>query len=61
MLTIEWGGVATADLKTLTINSKEGDTLVIAGLVLTNSLVVRAFAGTASVVNVSGYVNRITP
>ncbi len=61
VLTIEWGGVATADLKTLTINPLEGDTVVVAGLVLTGGLVIRAFAATASVINISGFVNRITP
>ena len=34
--------------------------MVVPGLVLTGSLVVKAFAGTANVLLVNGYVNRIT-
>jgi len=59
-LTVEWGGATVADQKILTINPKEGDTLVISGLILTGGLVVTAFAGSASKINISGYVNRIT-
>ena len=33
--------------------------MVVPGLVLTNSLVVKAFAATANVILINGYVNRI--
>ena len=59
-LTIEWG--ATSDderLTEVTIGAEAGWVLVIPGLLLSNSLVVKAFAGTANVINVNGYVNRI--
>ena len=59
-LTVEWG--ATSDderLTEVTIGAEAGWVLVIPGLLLTNSLVVKAFAGTPNVINVNGYVNRI--
>jgi hypothetical protein len=59
-LTVEFGGTTTAENIELTITGESGLTLVIPGLVLNNSLVVRAFAGTANVINISGYVNRIS-
>lgn len=60
-LTIEFGGVAAPDdLIEITIPAEDGLYLVVPGLTLTNSLVVRAFAATANVLSVNGYVNRIT-
>lgn len=63
-LTIEWGGVsAPDDLIEQTITAESGLVLVVAGLVIKGNatpLVVRAFAATANVVMVGGYVNRIT-
>ncbi len=60
-LTIEYGGVASPDdLIEQTIPAEGGLVLVLPGLLLTNSLVVRAFAATANVVMVGGYVNRVT-
>ena len=59
-LTIEWG--ATSDderLTEVTIGAEAGWVLVIPGLLLSNSLVVKAFAGTTNVININGYVNRI--
>lgn len=59
-LTIEWG--ATSDderLTEVTIGAEAGWVLVIPGLLLSNSKIVYAFAGTANVINVNGYVNRI--
>lgn len=62
-LTIEWGGVsAPDDLIEITIPAESGLTLVSPGLVLKGNatpLVVRAFAASANVVTVHGYVNRI--
>ena len=59
-LTVEFGGTAEKDQIELNIPGESGLVLVVPGLVLNNSLVVRAFAGTANVISVSGYVNRIS-
>ena len=63
-LTIEWGGTsAPDDLIEQTITAESGLILVVAGLVIVGNatpLVVRAFAASANVVMVGGYVNRIT-
>lgn len=59
-LTVEYGGTtANADHIELSIAPESGLVLVVPGLVLNNALVVRAFAGTANALNISGYVNRI--
>ena len=60
-LTIEFGGTTSPD-DTITVNIpfKSGLVLVIPGLTLTNSCVVKAFASAANVVTINGYVNRIT-
>lgn len=60
-LTLEFGGTAAPD-DHIEINiGAEGTGLVLVspGLILTNSLVVRAFAATANVITLTGYVNRI--
>jgi len=63
-LTIEWGGVsAPDDLIEFTVKAESGLYLIVPGLVLKGNatpLVVRAFAATADVVTILGYVNRIT-
>lgn len=63
-LTIEFGGTsAPDDLIEQTITAESGLLLVVAGLVIVGNatpLVVRAFAATANVVMIGGYVNRIT-
>lgn len=63
-LTIEWGGTSSPDdLIEQTITAESGLLLVVAGLVIVGNatpLVVRAFAATANVVMIGGYVNRIT-
>lgn len=60
-LTVEFGGTSAPDnLIEVTIPPEGGLVLVCPGLPLTNSLVVKAFAATASVVTIYGYVNRIT-
>lgn len=59
-LTLEYGGTATSDQIEVTIVAESGLLLVTPGLVLNNGLVVRAFAGTANVINLVGYVNRIS-
>jgi hypothetical protein len=60
-LTIEYGGVASPDdLTEVTITAEAGWVLVCPGLLLQNSLVIKAFAAAANVVMINGYVNRIT-
>ena len=61
-LTIEWGE-ATAPDGNIEINiGAEGTGLVLVspGILLQNSLVVKAFAATANVITLTGYVNRIS-
>ena len=60
-LTIEFGGTTSPDdTFEQTIGAETGLTLVCPGLVLQNSLVVKAFCATTNVVMLVGYVNRIT-
>jgi hypothetical protein len=59
-LTIQWGGTTSPDdLIELTIPAESGYTLVVPGLLIQNSLVIRAFAATANVIVIGGYVNRV--
>ena len=59
-LTIEFGGVtAPNDLIEATVPFESGAMIVVPGWLVSNSVVVRAFAATASVVVVNGYVNRV--
>jgi len=60
-LTIEYGGATVPD-NTITVGlaSKSGLSLIIPGLLLQNAKVITAFASTANVVTISGYVNRIS-
>lgn len=61
LLTIEKGGVASPDcLIQVTIPSKSGLMLILPGTLLTNSLVLSAFAAAANVIMIDGYVNRIS-
>jgi hypothetical protein len=59
-LTIEFGGTTSPDdLIKVTVPAK--DTVqVVPGVPLSGSLLARAFAATANVVNLFGYVNRIS-
>ena len=63
-LTIEWGGTSSPDdLIEYTVKAENGLYLIVPGLVIkgnATALVVRAFCATANVVNIAGYVNRIT-
>ena len=60
-LTIEWGEATAPDGNIEgTIEGEGGLALVIPGLLLTNELVVKAFAGTADVIVLHGFVNRIS-
>jgi len=60
-LTVEFGGVGAADLVPMKIKKNAGLTLVIPGTALTGAKVVGAYAGVGSVINIQGWVNRITP
>ena len=63
-LTLEWGGTTSPDdLIEVTITTEAGLTLVSPGLLLKGNatpLVVKAFAASANVVTLHGYVNQIT-
>ncbi|CAB4147887.1 hypothetical protein UFOVP1017_51 [uncultured Caudovirales phage] len=60
-LTVEWGEATAPDGNIeVTVPGESGYLMVVPGLVLTNSLVVKAFAGTANVLLVNGYCNRIS-
>lgn len=59
-LTIELGGTTSPDdLIEVGIPGESGLVLVVPGLPLDGGVVVRAFAATADVVNISGFVNRM--
>ena len=66
LLTIEWGGVTDVDntikktIKGRGNPGQDGKVLVVACELLTNSLLIKAFAGTTNKIKLSGYVNRIT-
>lgn len=60
-LTIEWGEATAPDGNVeVTIPAESGYLLVVPGLLLTNSLVVKAFAASANVILINGFVNRIS-
>lgn len=60
-LTIEFGGVsAPDDLIEFTVPAEDGLHLMIPGIPLTGGVVVTAFAASANVVMLHGYVNRIS-
>lgn len=59
-LTIEWGEATAPDGNIeLDIPGESGLVLVAPGLLLQNELVVKAFASSANVILIHGYVNRI--
>jgi hypothetical protein len=64
LLTIEFGGVSSPDdLIQFTVPFNEGLFLMVAGLPIQGNatpLVIKAFAATANVISIGGYVNRIT-
>lgn len=62
-LTIEWGGVTDPGdhmTKAVSIPANSPPIPIATGQVIQNSLVVRAFSGTASAINLGGYCNRIS-
>lgn len=61
VLTIEFGGAIVPDQNiVLIVPYKSGLIPVVPGLILQNEMVVKAFAGTANVITIIGFVNRIT-
>jgi hypothetical protein len=62
-LTIEWGGTGSPDdLIEFTVEAENGLYLIVPGLIIKGNatpLVVRAFAASANVICISGYVNVI--
>lgn len=60
-LTLQWGGTTSVDddIK-LSIPATSGLTLIAPDLVLRNSLIIKAYAGTADVVTIHGFANRVT-
>lgn len=60
-VTIEWGEATAPDGNIeCTVPAESGLQLIIPGLLLTNELVVKAFADTANVIVIHGFVNRIS-
>jgi hypothetical protein len=64
-LTVEYGGTTAPDQNiVITIPPTSGLTLVVPGLILTGTGAaannITAFAGSANVITISGYVNRIS-
>ena len=61
LLTIEYGGVTSpGDIFDMAIPPNSGLEFIIPGLILSNGLIVRAFAAAANVINVCGYVERVS-
>lgn len=61
-LTIEWGGTTSPDdliCALVSIPANSPPIPIVTGEVLNNGLLVRAFAGTINVINITGFVNRI--
>ena len=59
-LTIEFGGTtAPDDLIEFFVPAEDGLYLIVPGLILQNASVVKAFAATANVIMMHGWVNRI--
>ena len=63
-LTVQWGGTTSPDDEIeVTIQPESGLVLIAPGLLIKGNatpLVVRAFAGTANVITIHGYVHTIT-
>jgi hypothetical protein len=61
-LTIEWGGVTNPGdhiSKAVSVPANTGPVQVSFGQCVNGGVVVRAFSGTASALNITGFVNRI--
>jgi len=61
VLTLEFGGATVPDQNiVITIPFKAGLFPLVPGLILQNGMVVRAFAGSANLITITGFVNSIT-
>ena len=60
LLTIEYGGTGVANEIDFVIPSNVGLVEVVSKLLIQNGLVIKAYAATGSVMNIGGYVNRIS-
>lgn len=60
LLTIEHGSTDTGDNIVITIPAQAGLFCILSGTILNGGLPLTGFAGTASVINIHGFVNRIT-
>jgi hypothetical protein len=61
VLTIEFGGATVPDQNiVMTIPFKSGLVPIVPGLLLQNGMVVKAFAASANVITLNGFVNAIT-
>jgi len=65
LLTVQFGGTASPqNSKPITLAPQSGDVLIVAGLPIrgndSTELYIYAFAATASVITISGYINRIS-
>ena len=62
IVNILWGGtVEPNDLCRLAIPNQSGRVLIADGKLINNGLVISAYAPTASIITVDGFVNRIVP
>ena len=62
-LTLEWGGVTdpgNLSVKAVSIPANSPPIPIMTGQVLNGGLTIGAFSGTASALNITGYVNRIS-
>lgn len=61
-VTVEWGNNTNPnDFISATLQPYQGLNLLVPGLLLQNSLSVKAYSNVANIININGYVNRITP
>lgn len=61
LLTILWGGTTEPDNDIqVVVQPQSGRLLVCDGMLLQNSLIVKAYAATANVIMIDGFVNAIT-
>jgi hypothetical protein len=61
-ITLEWGGVTDPGdhlVKALAIQPNSSPVMIAAGVPIQNGLLVKAFSGTASAINITGKVTRV--
>ena len=59
VLTVEFGGATSGFVQKVTIPAAEGLFSIVPGIPILSGVTVKAFAATANVVNVWGFVNKI--